>query len=207
MVTMTARQRVLEYLRKQRVASAGQIGHGLNMSAAAVRHHLTVMLADGRIILIGGKRQGNRGRPVKLYGLSEKSIGDNFPLLADAVLTELLKVRSAAEGADAIDAIAQELALRVGREVDLNIPMVKRLAIVVEKLNEMHYQARWEAGAQGPRILFAHCPYSAIITKHPELCQMDTTMVGVAMKNPVRQISKQEFGVTQFCIFMLDPTS
>jgi len=187
---MTARQRILEYLGKQRIASAAQIGQGLNMSAAAVRHHLSVLLMDGRIVWIGGKRKESRGRPVKLYGLSDKSIGDNLPLLTDVVLTELLKDRSSEKRNEAINAIARILALGFAGDDALNPPMAKRLAIVVEKLNELHYQARWEAGAQGPRILFAHCPYAAIIEKHPELCRMDEAFLAELTGISVHQLAK-----------------
>jgi predicted ArsR family transcriptional regulator len=202
---ITVRQHVLNYLKKQHSASAAQIGRGLNLSAATVRHHLSIMLADGRIALIGVKRRGGRGRPVKYYGLSEKSLGDNFGLLSDALLEELLKKLSPAKRDKTIDAIARKLVIRFG-ENNLNVPMAKRLTTIVEKLNELHYQAHWEAGAQGPRLLFAHCPYAAIITNHPELCRIDLAMISVAMKNFVRQTSKVESGVTPFCIFVVDQT-
>ncbi len=204
-VTMTARQRVLEYIRKQRIASAEQIGHGLNMSAATVRHHLSILLADGRVIMTGGRHKESRGRPVKLYGLSEKSIGDNFPLLAAAVLEELLKTHSSAKRSETIDAVARKLALRFEGDDLSDLPAAKRLAIVVEKLNEMHYQARWEAGAQGPRFLFAHCPYAAIIERHPELCRMDETLLAVGAGAGTHQLAK--IGASPpgspYCVFQI----
>ncbi len=198
----TSRQRVLAYLKKQRSASAAQIGRGLNMSAANVRHHLSILRADGRIVLISGKRGGGRGRPVKLYGLSEKSLGDNFALLSDAVLEEMLKKLSPAKRNGAIAAIARNIALQFNAK-DLNIPMTKRLAFIVEKLNELHYQARWEAGAQGPRLLFAHCPYAAVIEKHPELCQMDEVLLGELMGTTARQLVKigQQPAGSLYCVF------
>jgi len=206
MPTITARQKILAYLKKQSIASAAQIGRGLNMSAATVRHHLSIMLGDGRIALIGEKRKGGKGRPVKLYGLSEKSLGDNFALLSDAVLRELLKELAPAKRDEMISAIAQTFAFQFG-ENGFDIPMTRRLALIIDKLNELHYQARWEAGAAGPRIFFAHCPYAAIIAKHPELCHMDIAMVSAVTKTSARQISKINPGTMPSCIFMLDASS
>lgn len=201
---ITARQRVLNYLRKQRSASAAQIGYALNMSAANVRHHLSIMLEDGRIALIGKKRSNGRGRPVKLYGLSEKSLGDNFALLSDAVLGELLKGLSPAKRNGMINAVAKTFAVQFDMG-NLNIPMAKRLTIIVDKLNEMHYQARWEAGAEGPRILFAHCPYAAVIDKHPELCYMDETLMGKLMNANACQLAKigQQPAGSPYCVFRI----
>ena len=202
MAVITARQRVLNYLKKQRSASAAQIGRGLNMSAATVRHHLSILLADGRITLTSARRRQGRGRPVKIFGLSEKSLGDNFALLSDVVLGELTEGLSAAKRDVAINALARKLTLQFGNDM-VNIPIAKRLTLIIEKLNELHYQARWEAGAQGPRILFAHCPYAAIIDHHPELCRMDETLLGELVNAQARQLAKigQQPAGSSYCIF------
>ena len=46
---VTARQKVLTYLTKNRTASAREISRSLKMSAATVRHHLRVLTSDGRL--------------------------------------------------------------------------------------------------------------------------------------------------------------
>jgi len=202
MAVITARQRVVNYLKKQRSASAAQIGRGLNMSAATVRHHLSILLADERIVLIGEQRTRGRGRPMKIFGLSEKSLGDNFALLSDVVLGELTEGLSTAERDVLMNEIARKLTLQFGNDM-VNIPIARRLTLIIEKLNELHYQARWEAGAQGPRILFAHCPYAAIIGHHPELCRMDEALLGELVSAQARQLAKigQQPVGSSYCIF------
>ena len=204
MPAVTSRQRILNYLKKQHPASAAQIGHALNMSAADVRHHVSILLDDGRLARISEKRGSGRGRPVNLYGLSEKSLGDNFPPLTGVVLDELLKKLSPARRAAVIKAIAAKLALQFG-ELDPSLSMAKRLEVVIDQLNKHYYQARWEAGPQGPRILFAHCPYATIIKDHPELCQMDEALLGERMGVPARQLAKigQQPVESLYCVFHL----
>jgi predicted ArsR family transcriptional regulator len=203
MPVTTARQRVLAYLQKQRAASAAQIGRALDMSAANVRHHLSVMLGDGRVVLVGLARKEGRGRPVKQYGLSEKSLGNNLAFLSDAVLDHWPGILSPAQRERAMLMLAKELVEQMGRP-DKDVPVAKQLALLVEKLDKMHYQARWEAGGEGPRILFAHCPYAAIVEKHPELCRMDALMLGEEMDAKVRQLAKidQKQGGSGHCIFL-----
>ncbi len=202
MPQVTARQKVLAYLGKQRPASAAQIGRALNMSAATVRHHLSVLTADGRISMAGARRTAGRGRPVKEYRLSEKSLGDNLAMLSGVVLSEWLGKLSSAQREQALHAIAKGLADQIGRS-DPKIPAAKRLALLMEALNARHYQARWEAGRDGPRILFAHCPYASIIEKHPELCQMDAIMLGEELDANAYQISKidQKPSGAAYCVF------
>ncbi|HUH98733.1 MAG TPA: ArsR family transcriptional regulator [Anaerolineales bacterium] len=204
----TSRKRVLDYLARQHTATAAQIGRGLNMSAANVRHHLSVMLNDGRIALVGQSHTARRGRPVKLYGLSEKSMGDNLAMLSETLLNELLAPSPPAAHDALMNAVAQRMAPQFQEDdSSRTAPIAARITVLVRKLNELHYQAHWEAGAQGPRILLAHCPYAAIIARHPELCHMDEVLIASAAKSPARQVSKIEGQKTAYCIFVLDPTS
>ena len=79
------------------------------------------------------------------------------------------------------------------------------LADLVDALDHMHYRARWEAGAEGPRIIFGHCPYASIIEDHPELCQMDQWALARYMRADVAQRSKIDVrghSVTH-CVFTL----
>ena len=103
-----------------------------------------------------------------------------------------------------INAIAKKFA-RQFVDDNLNVPIARRLVFIVDKLNEFHYQARWEAGAQGPRILFAHCPYAAIIAKHPELCKMDETLLGELVKSQAGQLAKigQQPVGSPYCVFWI----
>jgi predicted ArsR family transcriptional regulator len=147
-----------------------------------------------------------RGRPVKIYGLSEKSLGDNLPTLASALLKRWEKTFRNLKQQSPMNLLAIELALQIGR-TNPNDSVTKKLVDLLEKLNKMHYQARWEAGAEGPRILFAHCPYAAIIDKHPELCQMDGFFLGEELGAKAQQLAKIEpkLGGITHCTFLIKP--
>jgi predicted ArsR family transcriptional regulator len=174
------------------------------MSAAAVRHHLTLLVADGRVTMIGAQRKERRGRPVKVYRLSEKSLGDNLAMLSDALLSERLGKISNAKREVVLGIIGKELSDKIGL-LDGKMPAAKKLALLMEYLNAHHYQAGWEAGREGPRILFGHCPYAAIIDKHPELCRMDAMMLSHELDADAYQVSKidQKQGGSTHCIFTL----
>lgn len=179
---MTARHKVLTYLTKNRAASAREISRALKMSAATVRHHLRVMKEDGRLEMESARGREGRGRPEKVYSLPRATLGNNLSALSEALLME------AGSGLK-MEALAKRLA---GDSDFSSQPVAKRLNLLVEKLNEMNYHARWEAGAEGPRIHFGHCPYAAVIAKHPELCVMDMNLVSQLIARPVLQESKSE---------------
>ena len=194
---VTARQKVLAYLTKNRTASAREISRALKMSAATVRHHLRVLTSDGRLELSFLRGREGRGRPEKVYSLPRAALGDNLSALGDAVLAEAgLSVR--------MEALAEHLARRLAGESNFaSYPLAKRLNLTVEKLSGMNYHARWEAGSQGPRLIFGHCPYAAIIEKHPELCKMDEELLNELMGDAAVQLFKIGKEGSSVCVFAL----
>jgi len=189
----TVRQKVLAYLNKNRTASAREIARALQISAATVRHHLRVLAADGRLEMASVRGRDGRGRPEKVYSLPRSALGDNLAALSDILLTD-------AKPGLKVDVLAKRLA----SQSDLPIqPLVKRLNLTIEKLNQMNYHARWEAGSEGPRIIFSHCPYAAIIAKHPELCQMDEALIKERIGQTAAQIFKIGKEGSSVCVFVV----
>ena len=193
MSATSSRHKVLAYLTRTRTASVREIARALKMSAANVRHHLRVLVSDGRLEVVLVGEHDRRGRPEKLYSLPRAALGDNLPALSDALLAEAgTKVR--------MEALAKRL---VGESDFAGQPIVKRLNLVVEKLNQMNYHARWEAGREGPRIILGHCPYAAIIEKHPELCQMDAALLEGLTGESAEQLSQIGREKSLACVFAM----
>jgi DeoR family suf operon transcriptional repressor len=189
----TTRQKVLAYLNKARSAAAREIARSLKMSPASVRHHLRVLASDGRLEVVSARGRDVKGRPEKIYCLPRSALGDNLPALSDALLTE-------AGSRIQVDALAERLA---GQPNSMNQPLAKRLNLTVEKLNQMNYHAHWEAGSEGPRVLFSHCPYATILEKHPELCQMDRAMLKKLTGQSARQIFRIGKEGSTVCVFVV----
>ena len=190
---ITARQKVLAYLNKTRTASAREIARALKMPAANVRHHLRILASDGRVDMNSRRGREGRGRPEKIYSLPRAALGDNLAMLADAVLTE-------SDSKLGMEALAKRL---VGETNSASQPIAKRLNLTVETLNQMNYHAHWEAGSVGPRIIFGHCPYAAIIERHPELCWMDKALLEEWMREPATQIFKTGKEGSSVCVFVV----
>jgi predicted ArsR family transcriptional regulator len=189
----TVRQKVLAYLIKSRAASSREIARALGLSAATVRHHLRVLVADGRLEMASARRRDGRGRPEKVYSLPRATLGDNLSALSDALLTE-------AGSGVRMEALAIHLA---GESNFASQPLAKRLNLTVEKLNQMNYHARWEAGSEGPRLIFSHCPYAAILEKHPELCRMDEALLAEWMGGSAVQVFRTGKEGSSVCVFMV----
>jgi predicted ArsR family transcriptional regulator len=136
--------------------------------------------------------RGGRGRPEKMYSISRAALGDNLASLTNALLD------LSAQTMD-VEMLAKTM---LESNLFANLPIPKRLALLVEKLNEMHYQPRWEAGSDGPRFILARCPYARVIENHPELCKMDAGILQNALENKVEQMAKID-KAHGLCIFAM----
>lgn len=192
-VTMTAttsRQKILTYLHRQSAATATELARALRVTPADIRHHLSRLLADGLVEVGGLRREGQRGRPHKIYRLSRPALGDNLPALASSLMAEFFSPAPDEQGATALRRLAARIAPAPPAPPGQHI--TRRLAATVETLNRMHYQAHWEAHATGPRLILGQCPYAAIIADHPALCMMDKFLLEGHLSQSVEQLAKLE---------------
>ena len=197
----TSRQQVFNYIRKRRAVSAFDIARDLAMTPANARHHLSILKKNGQVDVVGKRAVGIKGgRPIKIYGISRGILGDGLPALSHHLLEELFGSVNARQSADLLKKLGQRLASSPTREAGSSSPMI-RLTETVKYLNKLGYQSRWEAHAEGPRIILGHCPYSAIIGQHPELCEMDAALLRECLGEQVEQIEKLEGEDIPFCVF------
>lgn len=184
-----ARQRILGYLQSHPGTTAVELSRALQVTPANIRHHLAILVGDGRAVLLGTRQPNGRGRPVQVYGPGELNTHDPISGLADALLAQQQMLPPQAQVA-----ALKQLAVRLAAipPEGLAEPGARRLAQVVERLNALHYQARWEAHAQGPHVILERCPYAVILDRHPELCRMDAELLSALLGAPVQQTARLE---------------
>ena len=203
MTKITSRQRILGFLAQHNGASALEISRALDVTAANIRYHLSILVSDGRVQVLGSRPEQGRGRPVQVYGPGEAAQGDNLAGLTAVALTQLMENASLAERELLMQTLANRLIPQAPGGTNLHI--TRRLAQIIALLNRYGYAARWEAHAVAPRIIFDHCPYAAVIAGHPELCRMDRYILRRDLGGRVEQttcLEKNARGTT-FCQFEL----
>jgi predicted ArsR family transcriptional regulator len=195
----TTRLRILDYFRKHQTASVRELSRLLGMTGANVRHHLAVLESFKLIEIIGMRTEG-RGRPLHVYGLSRQVQGDGLDKLSGA----LFDIWLGGLVGDRREAALRSVAERLADNSEVKITVTKRLVRAVARLNELHYQARWEASAAGPRVIFGHCPYAAIVADYPELCRMDAFLLETRLGSTVTQTAKLQLNNKglPFCAFL-----
>lgn len=195
---MSTRQRILEILLTRQPVTADELANVLHLTPANIRHHLGKLERDGRVIAVGERPPRGRGRPPRMFALSVR--GEGTDRLAGRLLDQALDALAPDQRADFLRA----LALRLGGTIEGGPHITQRLGAAIRRLNELEYQARWEAHALAPRVILGNCPYAAIIAEHPELCQMDAHLLENLLGQPVAQTAKLERNLQGLpvCVFV-----
>lgn len=197
---VSTRNRLLELLRSHPPITAIDLSRILQMTPANVRHHLAILREQGRVEVISERSILGRGRPRQLFRLTRTE--NNLDRLSDALLRQFLSPIAP----QTTQADWQKIAISIaGVEVRSSGKLPQRLLDTVQRLCNLNYHAKWEAHAQGPRIILGHCPYLPIIENHPELCQMDRLIIEHMAKIPVIQLAKLEKNPRgeSLCVFAL----
>ena len=182
-IMKSTRHRLLDYLGSKQVATSTELSRVLQVTSADARHHLNLLLKEGLIQIIGEKQPQGPGRPAKIYSLSQKQKQDNLVLLVEA----LLQVITSENFSRGQSKLIRQIAEYIRGPTKYNGNLTQRLYLAINRLNELNYQARWEAHQQAPRIILGNCPYASIVNNHPEICQIDKYLLESLLIIPVEQ--------------------
>ncbi|MBW8012166.1 MAG: helix-turn-helix domain-containing protein [Chloroflexi bacterium] len=196
------RQHILDFLETNRTASAIELSRAFRMTAANLRHHLSVLEKAGQVESVGHIPATGRGRPTKLYMRTPESQDNSLTELASALLSQIYGQRESRQRTQRLKKLAGALMAPLGALIGTT---TQRLGAAVERLNELRYKARWEAHAHAPRLILGQCPYAAIIESHPELCRMDAYLLEGLLDSSVRQTAKlgRSPEDPQQCVFII----
>ena len=208
----TSRQRLFEYIQVHRVVTVEELSRALRMTQANARHHLGILREQGVVELVGQRPSKGKGRPAQLYSLAEHTQSHNLDRLVSALLQELFSSQPVDSQISAFRSLAQRMLAKQPSELDSqdvktssSTNLTQRLYAAVKQLNDFNYQARWEAHALAPQMIFGHCPYASILSQHPEMCRFDGTLLEEMLDCVVTQTAKLESGPsgTVHCIFRI----
>jgi len=191
------RTEILDYLSSHHNSSAAEMGRFLEMTPANIRYHLAILEDEGLVQVSDQRSAGYAGRPILLYNLTSKTLGDNILNLMGVMLKTM-------EEGDEYHTLLEKIANFILD--DFQSEPGNRISIfnqAVAFLNQLHYHASWKATPDGPQIELRNCPYRNLAQTHSQLCQIDERILSKIFKAELELTRKREFGKNPFspCIF------
>lgn len=201
----STRQKILLFLKSYQPASINDIGAALGLTSPDILYHIQALLKTDKIELFQSeiKLHSKPGRPVKKYRLKQVEIPNNYPPLASSLLSVFLsRFNSEAEKMMGLKTLAQKFLPSAPPSNSIKT----RIIHLVNYLTDHHYAARWEAHLQGPQIIFANCPYRALLPTCPELCTLDGYILENYLNTPatILQNILEDGKSPRVCRFMVE---
>jgi predicted ArsR family transcriptional regulator len=200
-----ARQRILSYIIDKKSATVEELSKVFKVTPANIRHHLSILIEQGSVNIIGLKPAAIMGRPAQIYSATQQINQNNLEQLIEALFSYSVKNFGQNDSDHLLKGIASQIVAKFPPD---SINPTRRFYSSIRALNRMNYQAHWEAHGEHPRIMLGHCPYSALVNQHPEICQMDEFLLEAFLDTPVEQIEKLTGtlnGLSQCVFFMHRP--
>ena len=194
------RQRVAGLLLELGPSTVGALSERLGLTPAAIRRHLDAMLADGTITAREAPVRGprGRGRPARLFALSDAGHASAGPTSYDAVAVEALRYLRETAGEQAVEEFARkrigEWEARYATQL-ASLPLAERPAALADALcadgyaATVHEGANLPGGHSGVQVCQHHCPVQHVAEEFPALCEAETEAIGRLVGRHVQRLA------------------
>lgn len=187
------RQRVVQLILNDGPQTAKQLAEKLELTPAAIRRHLTVLLDDGTLASRAERVYGarGRGRPSKVFVLTDEGRADfhqSYDELAIAALRQLAK----AAGPNAIRELAEDRLDEVEsrfREARREHPDRQAIDLLVDALAIDGYAPSVRPVGSGDQLLQHHCPVAHVAAEFPVLCEIETLLFSRLLGSHVQRLA------------------
>ena len=179
--TQGTRERVLALLLELGTATAATLSERLEVTPAGIRRHLDALVAEGVVTTREPRRRVvTRGRPAKLYALSEAGHAAG-PSAYDDLAVSALRFMSPAQVSDFADARGRELEARYE---GIGSPEELAAALTVDG-----YAASVEQQGLGVQLCQHHCPVQHVAAEFPQLCDAETAALSRVLDVHVQRLA------------------
>jgi len=198
---------LLDYLRRHRSASVGELGDLLAVTATAIRQRLTRLMAEGLIERqlrhpagVSGpleaadelqdtpKAKNGRGRPSYDYRLTDRgrqSAGDNFHDLAEILWQEIRDIQEPRVRVGLVKRVAERLAQRYSSQMG-GEDVAERMRHLMRLMGEREVPVEVNESNGLPVLTMLACPYPKLAEQDRSICAVEKAMISEIVGQGVR---------------------
>jgi predicted ArsR family transcriptional regulator len=179
------RERVLSLLLELGPSTAATLGERLGLTSAGIRRHLDALVAEGSVTTqVARRRTVTRGRPARLYGLTDAGHAAG-PSGYDDLAASALRFMTPEQVEAFAQARAHDLEVRY---VDV-LTAADRPAALAAALSKDGYAASTGAQGLGIQLCQHHCPVQHVAAEFPQLCDAETAAIGRLLDVHVQRLA------------------
>ncbi len=189
----STRHRVARSILVDGPSTAAALAERMDLTPAAVRRHLDVLLEEGAVEARDPRPVGvrGRGRPAKVFALTETG-RDGFDQAYDDLALEALRFLRETGGEDAVRSFAERRVAFVEERFEVlrdEQPDLKPVAALAQLFSEEGYAAAVRASPVGEQLCQQHCPVSHVAHEFPQLCEAETAAIARVLDRHVQRLA------------------
>jgi predicted ArsR family transcriptional regulator len=188
------RDKITSLLLERGGATAAEVGRALGLSPAGIRRHLEALLADGDVTTRSAGAPRGRGRPAKVFLLTDAARLRCGTHAYDNIASAALRFIAARSGEQAVAEFAEaqvsalEQRCRTAMEGAGDDPMARAEALAAV-LTDEGYAANATTIATGGQLCQHHCPVAHVAAEFPQLCEAETAVISRLIGTHVQRLA------------------
>lgn len=187
------RRRVARSILVDGASTAADLAHRLDLTSAAVRRHLDLLLDEGAIEVRTnrGPVSRGRGRPARVYALTEKG-REAFEKKYDDLAVQALRFVQEQSGEDGVRAFARKRAGFIGERfasVRANNPELSNAQVLAQLFTDEGYAAGVRDLPMAEQLCQGHCPVAHVAAEFPQLCEEETNAISDILGTHVQRLA------------------
>jgi predicted ArsR family transcriptional regulator len=187
----STRSRVSRSILQYGPSTANDLAKRLNLTPAAVRRHLAVLISLGHLSSREQRVYGprGRGRPARVFTLTDAGRGEFYQAYDELAIRALGYLRQVA-GEDAV----KDFARHVVEGVETRFDSIKGeydtpAEALVEALTAKGFVASLQPVRSGVQLCQYHCPVAHVAAEFPELCEAETRAFAQMLDSHVQRLA------------------
>jgi DeoR family suf operon transcriptional repressor len=184
----STRDRIIQTLLHHPRSTINELAEAVGINPISVRHHLNNLERDA-LVAADEERHGV-GRPRLVYFLTENGL-EKFPTHYLRLTTRILTKMKDKFSQPMISEMFREVAASIADEHAAELKglnMEERLNVMKELLAEEGFVIEWEKRGAEYHIHEITCPYLQVGQNHPEVCNVDQTLISRMLAVPANKI-------------------
>ena len=189
----STRQRVVDSILQHGPSTARELAQRLGLTPAAIRRHLTALLADGTLAdaeqHVYGAR--GRGRPSKVFSLTDVARSE-FHHAYDTLAIAAMRQLQEAAGPEAVRSLTEDRLSGIElqfNEMKAEEPGRASVEILEQTLAKNGYAPVVRPVASGDQLCQHHCPVAHVAAEFPVLCEVETALFSRLLDSHVQRLA------------------
>lgn len=193
---------ILDVIRKTGHSTTAQLSVEMDMTKANVRYHLNKLEKDGWIRKAGKIDHNGKGRKDIIFETTPKC-ESRFNLSTLKMMYKVLFEGKTREEFNQNRELFVDTFMETNNILPLSGSLPQRLFALLRVLNEVGYNAAWQAGPDGPQITIKECPYRSFIVDCKRMCLVDKRIMEKILggSSPVDILQASHGKPESSCIF------